>query len=160
MIEIIIIGTLGVATLAGLLCFWNHIADFMLRYALPWLKEVAPNLESVARDLFRHIDRVTVAVIQAVRQGWAQLRKWLIGQLVEYERKSSNVYVQRVITYFRQGLESGGERNVERTEERTVDVSEIPFEFRDQVIGRDRSRINLTRHVEEAMDQMALKVEA
>lgn len=154
-VPIIIIIVFGAAA-----AFWNGISDFMLRTLLPWCKNFLPTLEPLVRTVFRAVDKVMVPIARAIREGWEKLKTWLIGQLAYYERKSVNVYVEKICKYFRTALEGDqSEKIVEEVTTRQINPLEIPDEFRERVLGLEASQINLTKHVDEAAEQIVLEAE-
>jgi hypothetical protein len=148
----IVIGIAAIFVVGGIIAvlkFWNNIADWMIRSVLPWFKDNLPNLESLVREVFKKIDEVVTPIIQRLRQDWGNLKQWFIGQLVYFERKTSNVYIQKVCSYFRKELETKETEEYIVTKE--INPIDIPAEFREKVIGYIHSKVNTTEHAEEAI---------
>jgi len=145
---------LAIGGIAALLKFWNNIADWMIGSVLPWFQENFPKLEPVVNGAFRKIDSLLTPLVKKLRDDWATLRQWFIGQLVFFEKETANVYVQTVCTYFRKFLDSGEEKDEVIETRRKIDPINIPSEFRAEVVGYDRSKVNTTEQVEKIHEKM------
>lgn len=156
-IVVSILAIFAVGGIIAVLKFWNNIADWMVKSVLPWFKDNLPILEPLVREVFQRIDAVVTPIIQKLRQDWGKLKQWFIGQLVYFERKTPNVYIQKVCSYFRKELE-----NKDFVEEYTVTKEinpiDLPADFREQVIGYTHSKVNTTEHAEEAIQKIEEEV--
>lgn len=140
--------------IAALLKFWNNIADWMIRSVLPWFKNNFPKIEFVVTEAFRKIDDIVAPFVKKLRDDWATLGQFFVGQLVFFERKSANIYVQTICSYFRKVLESGEAKHEKREITKKIDPLDIPTEFRSEVVGHDYSKVNTTEHVKEIHKKM------
>jgi len=147
---------LTVGGVVAVLKFWNNLADWMIRSILPWFKSNLPDLEPLVRDIFNKISDLIVPIIQKLRQDWGKLKRHFVGQLIYFERKTPNFYIQKVCSYFRKELEINEtyEEHIVTTEINPID---IPPEFRREIIGHTHSKVNTTEHVDETIENLDKK---
>ncbi len=161
MIEIVI-SIAGIIGITALIKFWNGIATWMHRYFIPWLEESLPQLKPLVESVFLKVDAVVCAVIQQLRRNWEELKKTFIGQIVYYEKVSTNVFIQTVCSYFRRiagnKLDLDGKDFEEYKTVRNIDATGIPADFRKNILGYTSSKVNTTEHVESAIKQMESEV--
>ncbi|MBN2603379.1 MAG: hypothetical protein JXA91_04525 [Candidatus Thermoplasmatota archaeon] len=148
---------LTIVGIGALLNFWNNFADWMSRSVLPWFEENLPQLKPLVKEVFLKIDSIVTPIIQKLRRNWEELKSWFIGQLVYYERKSPNSYLQRVCSYFRKSIDkklNDKEEIIEQKSEKTINPIDIPVEFRDKILGNTHSKINTTDFTDKAIEKM------
>lgn len=135
------------ALLAGgvLLYFWAELCGWFAAHASPWLSEHVPSLQPYLADAFRFIDaNVATPLRRAARGAWTKVRAYILGAILEFERRVDGTWVRRITSYLRAKLTAGEVTEVIET--KVVDWSDLPEEVRDAAIrGRAIPRIDLVK---------------
>jgi len=131
-IGLIILGIAG-AAIVGL---WHRVLAWAENSLFPWIKRNLPELEVVVRQAFKVIDKVAVNIRRSVKIAWEYLRKWLLKQTVEIERRTDNKWIRRITSWIIKELSPVGDkpRVAKIVTEEEIEWDELPDEVRERWI--------------------------
>ncbi|XZN97955.1 MAG: hypothetical protein ACM65K_06615 [Microcoleus sp.] len=135
LITAIITVTAGVAIL-----LWHRLLDVALNSLLPWCDDNLPTLAPIVRGAFTVLDKAGVPTRRALKQSWQKVREYLLKQVVQIERQSSDTWVQQVTSWLVNVLDSGeSTRKVRKiVVEEDIDYFDLPEEVREEYIKKER----------------------
>lgn len=129
------------------LIVWEKIVSWAQNRLFPWIeRNLAPKVADLAKQAFAAIDKVAVAVRNAVKQAWENLRRVLLKVVVNLEKQSSNKWVKRWTAWMLKKLESGEIAPVRRIEEEEMKWDELPPDVRESSLryGKNSYELDFT----------------
>ncbi|MDY0061419.1 MAG: hypothetical protein RBU45_16540 [Myxococcota bacterium] len=138
-----------ILTIAGLFAvaaavavvFWSQILGWVEQVVFPWFDQHLPRLAPLVRQAFAQLDQAVVALRQAARAAWAELRPRVLKAVVDFSRLSSNRWLRVVTTWLAEKLAPGEAPVVtEVREERHVPWDELPADIRESFLRTGEPR--------------------
>jgi hypothetical protein len=154
----IVIGILGAIGAATALIFWHKILRWAEDSVYPWLKKNIPSMESSVRLAFSVVDNVAAPVRSAVKQAWSNLRRYLLKQTIELQKKSSSEWTLRTTSWMIKVLESGEQAPVKRETEENKSWDELPEDAREQYLRNKKEAFEF--NVTETRDKELMEMTA
>lgn len=135
LITAIITVTAGVALL-----FWHKLLDWSMSSLKPWFKDNLPILSPILSEAFVFLDKAGIPTRRAVKQSWQKVREYLLKQVVQIERHSSDTWTQRATSWLVNVLDSGEStpKFKKIVMEEDVDYYDAPDEVREAFIRKEQ----------------------
>ncbi len=135
LITAIITVTAGIALL-----LWHRLLDWAMSSLLPWFDDNLPILAPIVRGAFAVLDQAGVPTRRAVKQSWQKVREYLLKQVVQIERQSSDTWTQRATSWLVNVLDSGEStpKFKKIVMEEDVDYYDAPDEVREAFIRKEQ----------------------
>lgn len=110
---------------------WIEIVNWVSTSLLTWIQnDLGALIAASVKAAFFTLGTVTLAAYGAIKAAWGELRRFLIEALVEFEQRSSTVWIKRFTTTLLKVLESGQPTLIKREVEEEVDWDNLPPEVR------------------------------
>lgn len=137
-IILLAIGLGLVATTA--IVFWHQILEWGEKSVFPWFERHLPTIAPYVREAFSKVDNVAVSIRRTVKQAWEKVSQYLLKQVVELKRQSSNIWVQQVTSWV---VDNSGYNDkpvvTQITSETEVPYDQLPPDVRKSLIERDQT---------------------
>lgn len=129
----------GLVTLAAVgitVYLWPRIMGWAREHILPWIDEHVPALADAVRQAFLAVDKVAVAMRNAIHRAWQRLRTALLKQVLTYHQLARNRWVARITTFLMR-QEQREKPVVKLITEQEVAWEDLPADVRAQMINGD-----------------------
>ncbi|BAY22052.1 hypothetical protein NIES2100_18150 [Calothrix sp. NIES-2100] len=97
-ITIVLMGILTLGATATVV-FWHQILEWGEKNVFPWFERHLPTIAPYVRKAFSRVDNVVTSVRIAIKEAWNRVSQYLLKQVVELNRQTSNTWVQQVTSW-------------------------------------------------------------
>jgi hypothetical protein len=118
------------------LIFWHKILDWAEASLFPWVERQFPLLLDTVKNAFVFLDKFTSPTRLAIKKSWEKLREYLLKQVIQIEKDSSNQWVKKVTSWVAQILDNGQIAPVRVETEEYIPYEELPQDVREAWIRR------------------------
>ncbi|MUG92024.1 hypothetical protein F7734_05935 [Scytonema sp. UIC 10036] len=137
----LLIGAIGLALAAtATVVFWHRILEWGEKNVFPWFERHLPTIAPYVRKAFSRIDNVVTSVRRTVKEAWNKVSQYLLKQVVELNRQTSNTWVQQVTSWV---IENSGYNNKppvkEIRTEQEVSWDDLPEDVRKTFLRQQQS---------------------
>ncbi|MBE9145429.1 hypothetical protein [Planktothrix mougeotii] len=158
-IVIAIITALLTISAGAAFILWNRVLQWALDSLFPWVEVNIPTLAPIVREAFAILDNIGTPTRRTVKQSWEKVRQYLLKQVLQFERQSSDTWVRRVTSWLVPVLKSNEPvRKAKKvTTEEDVDCYDesMPPEVRQAFIRREEkmTEFDITKMQDEELAQ-------
>lgn len=139
-IVIAIITALLTISVGAALILWKQVLQWALDSLFPWVEVNIPTIAPIVREAFSVLDKIGTPTRITVKKSWEKVRRYLLKQVLQFEKKSSDTWVRRVISLLVTVLDSNEpvRKAKQVTTEKDVDFydEEMPEDVRQAFIRR------------------------
>ena len=156
---LLIAGVLAISAALAVV-FWNHILKWAEEALFPWVDKNLPSLSGLVRDAFVVLDNAVVRVRLAAKAAWAKVRKFLLKELIEFEKRANGEFVRVVTIWAIKQLEDEEDEQIKKVvTEETIPRDKIPDDIREEFLRRGRKKskaLNVTKVRDREIAEMSL----
>ena len=138
---------------------WDKVLKWAFESLFPWIEINIPTLAPTVREAFAILDNISAPTRRTARQSWEKVRQYLLKQVLQFEKESSEIWVRRIISWLVPVLDSGEPvRKVKKvTTEEDVNFfsEEMLPEVRQAFIRREETmtEFNVTKIQDKRLEQ-------
>ena len=152
-ITIVLIGAIGLGLGLAAVTFWHQILEWSEKNLFPWFDKHLPTVAPHVRQAFSRLDGVVVSVRRAIKAAWNQVSQYLLKQVVELNRQTSNTWIQQVTSWVIEASNYNKPVVKQITTEVKVPFRDLPKDVRQAFLARKDSSFekDVTKIREEEM---------
>jgi hypothetical protein len=136
----LLIGAIGLALAASVVVFWHQILEWGEKSVFPWFERHLPTVAPYVRKAFSRVDNVVTSVRRAIKEAWDRMSQYLLKQVVELNRQTSNTWVQQVTSWVIDVSGYNNEPVVKQiTTETEVPYDNLPEDVREALLRRQQA---------------------
>ena len=98
-IVIAIITALLTISAGAAFILWNRVLQWAFDSLFPWVEVNIPTLAPIVREAFAILDNIGAPTRITVKQSWEKVRQYLLKQVLQFERQSSDTWVRKVTSW-------------------------------------------------------------
>ena len=156
-ITIALLSLLAISAVS-IVVFWPKILEWAEKNVFPWFERHLPTVAPYVRQAFSRVDNVVTAARRVIKQAWEKVSPYLLKQVLELSRQTSNIWVQLVTSWVVEMIETSGNKQSVFKEIRTeqeVPWDDLPQEVRENLLRRNQT--SYTRDISQIRrEEMAL----
>ncbi|GAA0466045.1 hypothetical protein Ade02nite_47120 [Paractinoplanes deccanensis] len=134
---LVLLGTLLVSAATAAL-MWPKILAWAENSLFPWVARNLPELEPVVRAAFSVLDKGVVALRNAARQAWHELRRTLLKQVAEFVRQFDGRWVVEVTSWIANRPDRQRSRVTKVVTQQEVSFEELPPAVRQEYLRNNQ----------------------
>ena len=141
-VAILLAKVFGTAVLTSAVVFWPKIMGWVRAHLLPWVQRNLPSLVEDVRTALQEIDRVVVAVRNAVKTAWRRVRRVLLSEVAEFVRLFDDEW-SLTITSWIANQEANEQPYTRIVTEQRLGYDDLPPEVRKAALRESRNEYTL-----------------
>jgi hypothetical protein len=117
---------------------WRKILTWSENHLFPWVSEHLPELEPEVRRAFAVLDKAVVALRNATREAWRELRRNLLKQVAEFIRQFDGSWVVEVTSWIASRPDTSRTEVTKVVTQQQVSYEDLPDDVRRQYLRNNQ----------------------
>lgn len=123
---------------------WDKVLGWAFDSLFPWIEINIPTLAPIVREAFAVLDQVGSPTRSTAKQSWGKVRQYLLKQVLQFEKQSSDKWVRKITSWLVSVLDSSPSpdhkvKKVVTEEDVDFYAEDMPPEVRQAYIKREET---------------------